>query len=450
MWKKLLIAIVVLAVLFVLAIAVRGKVGFFGEYYHDDPPIAGRPECPRHKTIFVDSAGVWVPRETEIAGSGLISAVPEYHDCQRLKLPDQPKYGPLVAIFARINLIDLSDPPGFIPPTPVVGVPYHMVQPVSGLVTSVALPTISIVPAPPPPSAGVTANKDGSEESVATILNYDEPYQPLRLPHAFSCLYVHHNGSVWMAELAKVDADTDCLKPMDTWPRRDTLNVRPTYDPNPPPVARWDWDQEAKEHFIGIRCGTSWCEVWNPDRPTLTSSPPQGMGKGWYDEQYLAEKATTAGHPDGLTPGAAIGDVLPMGDLTAYEAGDGAAFASTWIQVARVTLSEKSAKYENKYHYIKHDPNASTGFVVVSLCKGTASDCHLSLWYQLTVNRCDNDKDPWYARIDSPKGTKYRCVIRRKPEDPNTPLAPGIVRWRWRIKDEGMWIRCPGGCCEKT
>ena len=68
----------------------------------------------------------------------------------------------------------------------------------------------------------------------------------------------------------------------------------------------------------------------------------------------------------------------------------------------------------------------------------------------LFINKCDNSADPWWARVESPAGTTYRCVVRRKPMDPAAELPPGMVRWRWKLKDEGMWVRCPGGCCEKT
>lgn len=452
MLKRLMVVLVSVVLLF-LAVRLAGSRGWLASSVIDDPPIEGRPECPRHDVVFVDSAGVWVPREAEIAGSGAITGIPEYHDCQRLRIGNPAKFGPLVAIFARIDLQNLADPPGFIPPVPEAG--YHVIPAAGNTIAALPPQQDSTIPGRIPPVRPTTQKTaTGVEQSVATILNYDmEDYGPLHIQKRYNCLYVYHalqGSNVWEASIVQATSDTDCLKPLSSWPSTTPLHVKPTYDPSPPPVARWDWDEAAKEHYVGIQCGTSWCEIWNYNRPNHRSSPSdRGSGKGWYDEQYLALKAPVAGtDPDDLTPGSAMGTVQPIGDLTSYEGNDGAAFAGTWIPVARVSLSEKSAGYEGKFKY--HGGPVPYGKTFISMCKGTVGDCNFPLWDQLVTPRCGNDADPWWARIDSPLGRKFRCVIRRKPKDPAAPLPPGIVRWRWKLKDEGMWVRCPGGCCEKT
>ena len=40
---------------------------------------------------------------------------------------------------------------------------------------------------------------------------------------------------------------------------------------------------------------------------------------------------------------------------------------------------------------------------------------------------------------------KYFCVAKR--EHP-AMVIPGIVRWRWKVKDETIWVSCQRGCCE--
>jgi hypothetical protein len=56
----------------------------------------------------------------------------------------------------------------------------------------------------------------------------------------------------------------------------------------------------------------------------------------------------------------------------------------------------------------------------------------------------------WWLRIVSgtPAKAKYFCVHRRGHEDIAGLDIPGIVRWRWALNDETIWIRCLEGCCE--
>ncbi|HSE52574.1 MAG TPA: hypothetical protein VLB00_10300 [Gemmatimonadales bacterium] len=433
----------------------------------EGPAVTGRPECPRHDVVFVDTAGAWTPIAQEIGTAEDITLVPEFHDCQRLTLPGESpkKYGPLIAIFASITLSGLPDPAGFAPPAPPPPPPppappppppppapgaVSIMVPTTGftLPTSVRIPagyTVQSISAVPP------STRTGTESAVVTVLNYDADYEPLHMKTGFSCLYVYHNGNQWAAHIVfagkAIHSDTLCTKELDvnrpdSWP----LPVVPKWDPKVVPVTRWERDPVAKEYFVGVQCGSSWCEVFS-DRQGLThNSAPlyQGLGKGWYDEQYLAEKASDGTEPDGLTPGIPEGTIIPVGDLTSYSDED----FKVWVQVAKVALSEESEVYKGKYKFIKSP--APVGWSTVSLCRGTKSDCNIPILKKLFMNKCDNAAEPWWARIQSTAGTEYKCVVQRDPMVPNSPLPPGVVRWRWKIKDEGMWARCPGGCCEVT
>jgi hypothetical protein len=404
--------------------------------------LSDRPECPRHEGVYepADSSGHWAPTKQVIAGSSLITTVPEYHDCQRLIDPDpntdaKRKFGPLVAIFAIIHLEKLSDLPNYVPPG-VSGAPFSSIR-----VLNPPISPLAVQPRTP---------FTGTEESVATILNYDEQYKPLQIPRGYSCLYVHHNsaGTAWEARLIQASTDADCKEPLDSTASGWDLNVEWQPDPNPPPVARWDWDPINHENYIGIECGAhGWCEVYNKGTVDHHPSPKYpGMGKGWYDEQFLAEETAQVGNPDGLEPGIAMGTAVPLGPIDQYDEG----MFANWQPVARVTLSEDSKVYEKKVRYAKG--KAPNGPTVVSLCMGSKLHCIGLKPAYLSTPNCENAGDEWWAMMQPLKGAPaYRCVIRRKMTPTGDyPLPPGVIRWRWKLKDEGMWIRCPGGCCEKT
>jgi hypothetical protein len=55
------------------------------------------------------------------------------------------------------------------------------------------------------------------------------------------------------------------------------------------PVARWDWDNAAGRPYIGVRCGSRWCEISDSGITPSDSTPFGGRHylKGWGDEQFL-------------------------------------------------------------------------------------------------------------------------------------------------------------------
>jgi hypothetical protein len=365
---------------------------------------AGRPECPADVILVPADSGLY--STTVIAASGPISLVPEFHDCQRFTDSARTVYGPMVAIFARNALETIPDP----------------------------------VPGAPSTTSHVLLA--GSEQASATILNYDMPYQPLRIEKGINCLYLYSLNAVWQARIVPVKSDQACLQPMDPAGagadlRVDVMDAPPGVEV--PPVARWDWDVAVGQHYIGIRCGTRWCEVYSPSQPSLKSSASYRgtrlvSAKGWYDEQYLAVQ-----QGPNLVPGAALGTIFPVGDLAAAVVEN---FEKVWVQVALVSLSTASVEYKEKFNFVAGP--APLGQSAISLCRGDAQAC---LPAAATVNECNNQSDPWWARIVSGSETRFRCVIRRT--HPGVSI-PGAARWRWKVEDEGGWVRCPEGCCEIT
>jgi hypothetical protein len=336
--------------------------------------------------------------------------VPEYHDCQRFVNDKGDAFGSLIAIFASFRLDSVSDPSG----------------------------------GPYPADQVVTGRSDA--QAAATILNYDSLYHPLRIEKGISCLYLFTTNGVWNARIVSVPVDSLCKHSMSANNGGSSLAVSVSPD-SPgekiPEVARWDWDEVNHEHYIGIRCGTHWCEVYNPSRPALSSSPryagsPLVRVKGWYDQQDLA--VTKVGAGGVLVPGGIRGTIFPVGDLERNRLQD---FDSTWKQVALVSLEDDSPPYHDKLNLIKGP--APLGHSEVWLCRGDWKACGLPSTG--AANKCANTADPWWAKIVSGPETRYRCVIRRT--HPGVPI-PGAVRWRWQNTDEDMWIRCPTGCCEAT
>jgi len=366
--------------------------------------IAGRPECPRD-TIWVPADPGYKP-VTSIAASGVISMVPEYHDCQRMLNSQMNAFGPMIAVFARY-----------------------------GLDTMPAAPAIR------------DSSRFAAEQAAATILNYDEPYDPLHIEHGFNCLWVYSVAGIWNAHIMKAKSDNDCLGPLDT---SGGFDLKVTVAPTPPgqkipPVARWDWDKEVHEQYIGMRCGIQWCEISSKSHPTLVSSDryggsPMAEVKGWYDEQYLAVPSNSG--PD-LIPGVVKATIFPVGNLEANTLGD---FEKKWLEVAMVSLSEASPQYLAKFNFVAGPaPGAKTH---IWFCNGSSQGCQIPNDQVPTCTDMPVKSDPpWWARIESGSVAKYYCVIRRVHDGVK---IPGAARWRWKLLDDGIWVACPDGCCEVT
>ncbi|HEX7024495.1 MAG TPA: hypothetical protein VF187_06730, partial [Gemmatimonadales bacterium] len=352
---------------------------------------AARPECPRDSLVYI-------PRDTSfylsgtVAASGPISTVPEYHDCQRFVTERGDSFGSLIAIFASSGLDSVADPP----------------------------------PGPYSPTNVLITGRDG--KAAATILNYDDEYEPLRIDHGINCLYMTTTNGVWRATIIRVESDSVCLRPASSAQGGSPLAV--SVVPRPvgkiPPVARWDWDPEARQHYIGIRCGSQWCEVYNPSLQVHHASASydgteQMRVKGWYDEQNLAVSVPSAAQGPGLVPGGVQGTIVPIGDLSLNTEND---FDRTWKPVALVSLAAPSQAYKDKFNFIPGPP--PVGNSQVALCMGSRETCQIPATEN--IDACANQDDTWWARITSGPVSRYRCVIRR--QHPGVQI-PGAVRWRW-------------------
>lgn len=338
------------------------------------------PECG-HSLKKVDNTDV------DLNWIGLATSFPEYHDCQRLIEPSNTsEYAQLAALFA----------------------------------TQQERPT-------------------AAESSRAYLLAYainfgqasgNNTYAPLNLTRGISCVYAQLHPSATYAWLIPTSGSIDCTDlVIDTagLPAARRLELQRIRHPGAtaadyPRVARWDWDANRSEQYIGVECGVAWCEI---GRAGFTSSPvpavPPGAPmpnsrvyriKGWFDVQRLAVQS--AGR---LVPGAQTGVIYPHPFLDSREWSD----FGLGVQGAIFAIDNASAIYDGKFNM---GPGASS---VVHVTRPTSGS--------------------WNGRARrGPADRKVRVTYR--PQLTAPARLRGTARWRWTDEDESAWMSCVHGCCQ--
>jgi hypothetical protein len=226
-----------------------------------------------------------------------------------------------------------------------------------------------------------------------------------------------------------------------------------------PAVTRWDWDSVSQKQYVGMICPTGWCEFHQP-KVNFTSSrlhtPPVSMSpngyllgqKPWYDEQVLADPKSGS---SGLRPSQqrVLGTLVPVPGL---ETRDMNFYKTGWQDAAWVALDKDDENYKSKYGFQKNNPVLSdAGKTTVALCyrqKATDTNCGTGIPTCEGNAKVLPDSGLFFARISGVNNAnpKYFCVAYRPSK--NNLQPPGVVRWRWTLKDETIWIACPAGCCE--
>jgi hypothetical protein len=377
---------------------------------------------------FVPLSGGLIPL------SAGITDIVEYHDCQRFIAKangtEPQRYTSLFAIFARLGLER-----GYIPPDRQSFDPYTKGTP------------------------------------MATIVAFDHPYTELGIERGFNCLYFFRASpdedapDAWVGRVVPVGTHAEfCLVPLNATDSRGTqLTVSVITRQNdgidtPPPVARWDRDSTSELQYIGIRCGSAWCEV-HPKTPgsTFSSSQPLSMlsnrAKGWYDEQLLAVAHSTKGQPDQVSP--IVGTIMPA-DTHGPEFGPPTSenFLQRWRPVAKIAIRGDPGYYSKKLNLIRTDAG-TTPMNEVAMCfipSGAANSC---VPVGASTPGC-KATEGWFAKIShlgesQQEVARYYCVIRTEHDGPGMQPAlpvPNAPRWRWAIDDETIWTPCMSGCCE--
>lgn len=180
-----------------------------------------------------------------------------------------------------------------------------------------------------------------------------------------------------------------------------------------PPVARFGESAQGMP-LIGVKCLTGWCEI-GPDASgwTLASSPTASPNvrstRGWFDEQWLAQR-------------------LPTGALQPL------VFAAVFpsLDVAQHPVTDYSAPVFAGVVVLYANPPASSKYYRWGLRFGEN---------QIYVQ---NVSGSWTMRIGS-AGTAIQMHAHRMPH--MDAGVPGTARWRYDSADDGMWVPCGQACC---
>jgi hypothetical protein len=423
------------------------------QYVKNQPsPLANRPECPH------DRDTVWI--------AGKYTNVPEFHDCQRLILKKASGliYGELAAVFLGQKVIEGTASVVFKLDPSVLSVKI----PTGG--SSTAVPGVSAVGSFRLSDGVITTTAGGTATTQATTavatpwveVVTEGAYPSLGIGAGFNCMFiVEHKdaaGTVLKTDAKMVNVGADEI-PCDTnsivIAPGTTLSVFPNAaapGATIPAATRWVWSPSDSTQLIGIPCASGWCDVGpHPGPPAAGAAFPQAV-KGWYDEQYLADYTTGSG----LVVSSVVGTVFPEPGL---ETRDSAYYSGTFKDAAHVAMTAALNKYESRYAFGNAAANGATSsMATVALCYGEREKClpaaapagpQCVIPPQMPNLPADAAiLHPWWARVTAPGGSKvnYFCTgYRGLPKDFK---MPGVVRWRWRAKDETIWIPCAQGCCE--
>ena len=192
-----------------------------------------------------------------------------------------------------------------------------------------------------------------------------------------------------------------------------------------PRTARWRWDDDSDLHYIGSKCGTSWCSIYSnatqlPPLQWTSDDRPRSVIPGWFDEQHLAVWS------DGeLRPG-------PFGriDASQHLASDTVDLdVDIPVHVADITFAPPVTDlgpYLEKFNLFGRDGGTFRSEIWLNRNQSTA-----------------------FFRNRSIVGVGVEAASVQYVQVSNHSAA-GSNRWRWldgEDGDEGAWIYCIDGCC---
>lgn len=337
--------------------------------------------------------GALVP---ELRRMGILkSSIPEYHDEQRFPLWTQgvpgrntiagnAQFGPVVNLFASPFLDDFTRESQLFE---------HGTR---GLLVAV-----------------VFVDAQGNASSLPPI------YQALRLTPGLNCLWLSHpSAGMWGGSISPASSTGLCDREMPP-SRYMPLRVVRTTTPGAtladyPPVARFGESAEGVPLF-GVKCLDGWCELGPNAGPwTLASTPiptsvPVRQIKGWYDEQWLAQRDAS-----GILRPLMYAAVFPTRDVASHTVGDyGTAVLSGIV-------------------YLYTNPPVGSKYYKWGLRQGENP-----FFVQQSGGM-------WSMRIGSGAGAVTLKAHRMAHLDAG---VPGTARWRYISLDDGVWVPCGQACC---
>jgi hypothetical protein len=383
--------------------------------------------------------------------AGKKTNIPEFHDCQRLLVPGgeaRHAHGPLVGIFIsqRIDALPQDLDTATYSLRESTG-PCRPGEP--GRVTVAGGRIIQLMECAAQGTRLIIEKQFVSQPRAVAVLqayDFDGDYPPLGIGNRYNCLYFSlDNRHRYVAHMLRTGAQRDCptmtVEQLNRAGRRLQVRADSSASSNAadyPPAARWDWDRERGEQYIGLKCGAAWCEVgrggFQPSTKhgsAIAAGPDKKLFSipGWYDEQQLATYIAP-GQPMRLS--AAIGVVVPYPHLDTLSLPH--LSQGQYVPAWRVYLSEDDSSYKQKYGFTKAWPPGGADANIVSL-------------------QYKPDQQTMTALVDPADGSATRTknvfrhdhdMIRRSGE---SFLIPGTTRWRWIAQDETTWGKCDYGCC---
>jgi hypothetical protein len=353
-----------------------------------------RPNCPNHEEFRPRSINGTLQTNVIIPHVGPATNIAEFNDCQALVVGNE--YGPLVGIFPNQDYVPVSSRSQ-----------YYL---------------------------------------VAVIFNYGSfadpsvPYAPLFIRPGFSCLYLSLGSRIIAGHMKSNGKDSNCPASI---PVVDKPNLEARVMPkNPghvvPRAAKWDWDRQRGEHYIGVACGVEWCEV---GRKRFTSSPDPDISwvatvpgltvsavhrvRGYFDEQELSVDPPSAEPTKPLALSGSRATFFPAPKL----AGES---NRTSLYVGTMIIDKTHPKYEKRFGLVAGKPT----HIYVER-RRTAGGAPLPAYADGT-----EDYEAVFITSGSPA---IRMGFKRRPH-PGANIPP-VARWRWLWEDETTWIRCLEGCC---
>ncbi len=288
-------------------------------------------------------------------------------------------------------------------------------------------------------------------ESVGSQPGYD----PLGLPPetaaiALHCLYVSEDR----AFLKDLPCD-EVSYPVGSPPVPATMEVTRTRHPDRevPPVSRWEWSNPRSQNTIGVRCGKAWCQIaligfnrTHHEQKDQTGAEPSGKQShvlGWYDVQPLG-MPSSAGVMEPKGPRALI---RPLDALERQLNDINAPVRDTFLTVVEAKLYAGPAS-NSKYA----DWGLKNGWNELAICHGSQDACEAGTVpnESVCVANTDTDGRRWYVRIKARGASDsgvYRCLHFHR-DAYGAAEFPSVARWMWLPRDEGIWVRCPQGCCQ--
>lgn len=261
----------------------------------------------------------------------------------------------------------------------------------------------------------VSATAPGLPVAVITTEPSQEGYPELGIHREEHCLYLNRSEGTWGATVAACAVDGETPdgphEPLHVTEAPSVGNSPEDY----PPVVRWGWDHTNNLPYMGVRCGSGWCDI-GPEGFEPSEEACNGRAKGFCDEQILAVERRGILVP---APGmrAVLQPVPGIEERTEREFED-------WIEVATVRITGSGhPAYVDKFNY---HPGQNTVYI-----RHTGT----------------NPETGWQAMIISPSAqdTAYRHVVLDQHD--GAVRLPGAARWAWSETDEASWVPCPSGCC---